>query len=216
MGRQPSVTLIRNFERNVKVVIVIDTREQRPLDFSFWKDVTVQRRELWPGDYTVLGGSQYLAVERKSVSDLVGTMKTGYAGIGSTTPKRFDRELMALHSVIARGGRAFIIVEPDGPLGTVCPAYEQIKAHSYRSIISPDKVLAFIQSIRSGWRVPVIMTDSRTQSAEIVYKSAILALAVKRARMAEDRFADSLDADIADSLGGEEDGSQFVDEIVEF
>lgn len=198
------------------MVIVIDTREQRPLDFSFWKDVTVQRRELWPGDYTVLGGAQYLAVERKSVSDLVGTMKTGYAGICSTTPKRFDRELMALHSVIARGGRAFIIVEPDGPLGTVCPAYEQIKAHSYRSIIAPDKVLAFIQSIRSCWRVPVIMTDSRTQSAEIVYKSAILALAVKRARMAEDRFADSLDADIADTLGGEDDVSQFVDEIVEF
>lgn len=198
------------------MVIVIDTREQRPLDFSFWKDVTIQRRELWPGDYTVLGGAQYLAVERKSVSDLVGTMKTGYAGICSTTPKRFDRELMALHSVIARGGRAFIIVEPDGPLGTVCPAYEQIKAHSYRSIIAPDKVLSFIQSIRSCWRVPVIMTDSRTQSAEIVYKSAILALAVKRARMAEDRFADSLDADIADTLGGEDDGSQFVDEIVEF
>ena len=198
------------------MVIVIDTREQHPLDFSIWKDVTVQRRELWPGDYTVLGGSQYLAVERKSVSDLVGTMKTGYAGICSTTPKRFDRELMALHSVIARGGRAFVLVEPDGPLGTVCPAFEQIKAHSYRSIIAPDKVIAFVKTIRSCWRVPVIMTDSRTQSAEIVYKSAILALAVKRARMAEDRFADSLDADIADTLGGEDDGSQFVDDIVEF
>ena len=123
---------------------------------------------------------------------------------------------MALHSVIALGGRAFVLVEPDGPIGTVCPAYDQIKSHSYRSIIAPDKVLAFIQSIRSCWRVPVIMTDSRTQSAEIVYKSAILALAVKRARMAEDRLADSIDADIADTLGGEEDGSQFFDEIVEF
>lgn len=198
------------------MVIVIDTREQHPLDFSLWKDVKVHRMELWPGDYTVLGGAQYLAIERKSVSDLVGTMKTGYAGIGSTTPKRFDRELMALHSVIARGGRAFVLVEPDGPLGTVCPAFDQIKAHSYRSIIAPDKVLAFIKSIRSGWHVPVVMTDSRTQSAEIVYKSAILALAVKRARMAEDRLAESIDADIADTLGGEEDGSQFVDEIVEF
>ena len=198
------------------MVIVIDTREQRPLDFSYWKDVTVQRRELWPGDYTVLGGAQYLAVERKSVSDLVGTMKTGYAGIGSTTPKRFDRELMALHSVIARGGRAFIIVEPDGPLGTVCPAFEQIKAHSYRSIIPPDKVFKFIKTIRKGWHVPVHMTNSRTRSAEIVYEAARLALSVKRAHMAEDRFYDSLDADIANSMGGEEDGSQFVDDIVEF
>lgn len=216
MGRQPSVTLIRNFERNVKVVIVIDTREKHPLDFSFWKDVKVQYRELWPGDYTVLGGAQYLAIERKSVSDLVGTMKTGYAGIGSTTPKRFDRELMALHSVRARGGEAFVLVEPDGPLGTVCPAYEQIKAHSYRSIIEPYKVIKFIDTIRDRWHVPVHMTDSRTSSAELVYKSASFALAVKRAHMAEDRFADSLDADIADSLGGEDDGSQFVDEIVEF
>lgn len=198
------------------MVIVIDTREQHPLDFSFWKDVKVQRRELWPGDYTVLGGAQYLAIERKSVSDLVKTMKDDYAGIGSTTPKRFDRELMALHSIIARGGSAFVLVEPDGPLGTVCPAYDQIKAHSYRSIISPNKVLKFIKTIRKGWHVPVHMTDSRTKSAEIVYKSAILALAVKRARMAEDRFAESLDADISDTLGGEEDGSQFVDEIVEF
>ena len=198
------------------MVIVIDTREKRPLAFSFWQDVPIQSRELWPGDYTVLGGAQYLAVERKSVSDLVKTMKDDYAGIGSTTPKRFDRELMALHSIIARGGSAFVLVEPDGPLGTVCPAYDQIKAHSYRSIISPNKVLKFIKTIRKGWHVPVHMTDSRTQSAEIVYKSAILALAVKRARMAEDRFAYSLDADIADTLGGEEDVSHFVDEIVEF
>ena len=150
------------------MVIVIDTREKRPLDFSFWTDVTIQRRELWPGDYTVLGGAQYLAVERKSVSDLVKTMKDDYAGIGSTTPKRFDRELMALHSIIARGGSAFVLVEPDGPLGTVCPAYDQIKAHSYRSIISPNKVLKFIKTIRKGWHVPVHMTDSRTKSAEIV------------------------------------------------
>ena len=198
------------------MVIVIDTREKRPLDFSFWKDVTIQRRELWPGDYTVLGGAQYLAVERKSVSDLVSTMKNDYAGIGSTTPKRFDRELMALHSIIARGGSAFVLVEPDGPIGTVCPAFEQIKAHSYRSIIPPDKVIKFVETIRSGWHVPVHMTDSRTRSAEIVYESARLALAVQRAHMAEDRFYDSIDADIADSLGGEEDGSQLVDEIVEF
>ena len=198
------------------MVIVIDTREKRPLDFSFWKDVTVQRRELWPGDYTILGGAQYLAIERKSVSDLVGTMKTGYAGIGSTTPKRFDRELMALHSVIARGGNAFVLVEPDGPIGTVCPAFEQIKSHSYRSSIPPYNVIKFIETIREDWHVPVHMTDSRTHSAEIVYEYARLALAVKRAHMAEDRFAYSLDADIADTLGGEEDGSQFVDEIVEF
>ena len=198
------------------MVIVIDTREKRPLDFSFWKDVTIQRRELWPGDYTVLGGAQYLAVERKSVSDLVKTMKDDYAGIGSTTPKRFDRELMALHSIIARGGSAFVLVEPDGPLGTVCPAYDQIKAHSYRSIISPGKVFKFIKTIRKGWHVPVHMTDSRTKSAEIIYKSASLALSVKQAHMAEDRFYDSLDADIADTLVGEDDGSQFVDDIVEF
>lgn len=200
------------------MVIVIDTREQNPLDFSFWKDVTVQRRELWPGDYTVLGGAQYLAVERKSVSDLVGTMKGGYAGTTATTPKRFDRELMALHSVIARGGRAFILVEPDGRLGTVSPAYEQIADHRYRSTITPDKILAFVKTIEDYWRVPVIFTASRTHSAQIVHDAAIAALNVKRARMAQDRVFAEMEQDcgIPKEQSQEAVSASLTDEQIDF
>ena len=40
------------------MVIVIDTREQHPLDFSFWKDVKVQSSDPLDGKssfYTVTG-----------------------------------------------------------------------------------------------------------------------------------------------------------------
>lgn len=166
------------------MVIVIDTREQKPLDFSAFKDVTVQRRETWPGDYTVLGGTAYFAIERKSVSDLIGTMKTGYAGYGATTPKRFDRELMALASIVSRGGIARIVVEPDG---FVANAHDQIAAAAYWSIIQPKRVFAFIETIRKGWGVPVDLTENRAHSAKIVHDFAAAALEVKRARMAQDK-----------------------------
>lgn len=166
------------------MVIVIDTREQKPLDFSPFEDVTVQRRETWPGDYTVLGGTAYFAVERKSVADLIGTMKNGYAGFGATSPKRFDRELCAMSGIVARGGIARVVVEPDGFIDN---AHDQIAAHDYRSMIEPEKIFAFIRAIRRGWGVPVDLTTSREHSARLIHDLAAAALQVKRARAAQER-----------------------------
>ena len=148
-----------------KLPIVIDTREQNPLDFSPFEDVRTVRAELWPGDYSLQAATRMVAVERKSVSDLVGTMTGGYAGFGATTPKRFDRELTALGSYPRRGGRAFVLVEPDVRSQT---AEEQIRAANYRAMIQPEKVMAFIQSIRDNWLVDVVLAESREHAAEIV------------------------------------------------
>lgn len=148
-----------------KLPIVIDTREQTPLDFSPFADVRTVRAELWPGDYSLQAATRMVAVERKSVSDLVGTMTGGYAGFRATTPKRFDRELTALCGYPRRGGRAFVLVEPDVRSQT---AEEQIRAANYRAMIPPEKVLAFIQSIRDNWLVDVILAESREHAAEIV------------------------------------------------
>ena len=93
-----------------KLPIVIDTREQNPLDFSAFADVRIVRAELWPGDYSLQAATHLVAIERKSVSDLIGTMPGGYAGFSATTPKRFDRELSALCGYPRRGGRAFVLV----------------------------------------------------------------------------------------------------------
>ena len=164
-----------------KMPIVIDTREQRPLDFSPFPDVRVVRAELWPGDYSLQAATNMVAIERKSVSDLIGTMKEGYAGFSATTPKRFDRELLALRGYSRGGGRAFVLVEPDAHGQT---AARQISAANYRAAIDPEKVWAFIHSLRSVWLVDVVMADSREHAAEIVVSAVRPFVGMKAVRRA--------------------------------
>ena len=64
------------------MVIIIDTREQRP--WSFPENVTVEVGTLRTGDYA-LKGDDHFAVERKSADDFAGTLSTGW--------HRFCREL---------------------------------------------------------------------------------------------------------------------------
>ncbi len=160
-----------------KLPVVIDTREQRPLDFSAFPNVRIVRCKAWPGDYTLQAYSRMLAIERKSVADLVGTMCGGYAGLTATTPKRFDCELLGLGGVIHLGGRAFVLVEPDGMGRT---AEEQIEAGNYRAMIPPEKVRRFIATIRTGWKVPVLLANSREHAAEIVVAAVTAADVEKR------------------------------------
>lgn len=153
-----------------KLNIIIDTREQEPLDFGSHTDVAVSRAKLWPGDYGLRGAPNLCAIERKSVSDLIGTLMTAYAGSHATSPKRFDCELKALKGISLSGGKAMILVEPDDlALRIGNSAEEQILAHHYRSAISPEHVMAFVACVRDYWHVPVVFAASRTHAAEIVY-----------------------------------------------
>lgn len=174
-----------------KVTIVVDTREQNPLDFSRFDDVGVKTSTLWPGDYSIQTiGARLFAVERKSVSDLVGTFCKGYAGWEATTPKRFDCELLALSGIIHLGGIAFVLVEPD--VWFKGAAKEEIAKHEYRSELSPDRLNAFIDSMRHNWRVPVIFADSRTHAAEIVREAALLAQSMKSVRQRVKEFNEEM------------------------
>ncbi len=64
---------------------VIDTREKNPLELS---PLCVERRSLVTGDYTVKGLEHLVAIERKSLSDLL-------ACIGQQR-ERFEREVQRL------------------------------------------------------------------------------------------------------------------------
>lgn len=173
-----------------RLAIIVDTREQNPLDFSPFTHVRVERRKLWPGDYSLKAATRLLAIERKSVSDLVGTLKTGYAGLTATTPKRFDCELLGLAGVIHMGGRAFVLVEPD----KFChkSAEDQINSGDFQSMIPPTTVMRFIETIRHGWRVPVILANSRQHAAEIVVKAVEATDCVKQSWRPFDRWMDEV------------------------
>jgi DNA excision repair protein ERCC-4 len=97
-------------------VVIQDTREQAPWLFS---EIVIERR-LWiirrvvgtlaTGDYSIEGYESLLCVERKSASDLVGSVTAGNA--------RFRKEHERMHAMVEHGGRACVVVE--GSLSAIC------------------------------------------------------------------------------------------------
>ncbi len=80
------------------MVIVIDTREQRP--WSFPPHITTEIGTLRTGDYAIKGDDRF-AIERKSADDFVGTISLGWC--------RFVKELNRMVQFDAK----VIIVEAD-------------------------------------------------------------------------------------------------------
>jgi ERCC4-type nuclease len=175
------------------ITILIDTREQYPLDFSNFNDVEVEIGTCWPGDYTIKGWEKSIAFERKSVSDLIGTMKEGYAGRHSIRryEARFDQELEEFERHF---DRVFVMVEPDRPevllpfalqfmydnpnipaevkaveahrMVADMGAGEQIGRGWFRSRIEPEKIFAFLRSLSVTYGCHVYLATSRDESAK--------------------------------------------------
>ena len=140
------------------ITIIQDTREQTPLDFSHLPNVTVERRTLDTGDYSLDGHVREICIERKSADDLVGTMLNGYVSMSRRDwhMGRFNRELFRM----TRYRTAWLVVE--------CPR-GSILAHAYRSMCEPAAVLAWVRSLQVHWGVHVYWADNRLDAAtEIV------------------------------------------------
>lgn len=171
------------------IVILEDTREQRPLDFApYAADVIVEKATLWPGDYTIKGFERSIAFERKSVSDLIGTMTGGYVGKDSIRryESRFDLELEEFER---HYDRAFVVVEPDEPATlrenaryganvegveafVGMGAAEQIDRKLYRAAIPPTTVWAFIRALIVDYGCHVYLAMSREDAAHEIVEIA--------------------------------------------
>ena len=68
-----------------QVVVICDSREQRPFDLTPLK---MKTGTLATGDYALAAAPDYVAIERKSASDLLGCIGHGR--------ERFERELQRL------------------------------------------------------------------------------------------------------------------------
>lgn len=114
------------------MIIIIDTREQAPFDFTRYPDVQVERGTLTTGDYSLAGFESVIACERKELNDLIACLQNG-------NRERFEKEL-------ARGAtlhRFAVLVEA---------SLEDISRHRYRSLMEPKAALqsVFAFSIRFG------------------------------------------------------------------
>jgi len=118
-------------------VIVIDTREQDPLAFGRLQSI---RGTLQTGDYSIRGLEEQFAVERKSISDLVGCCM-------GDSRQRFERELHRLRGF--RFKRLLIV-------GTE----EEILSGRYHSNIKPQAVMATLGAFEARYDLPVVFRPS--------------------------------------------------------
>ena len=136
-----------------QVTAIVDSREQLPLDLAPLK---VKVKCLDTGDYSVQGLEHVIAIERKSLSDLLGC-------VGGDR-KRFDREIQRLLSYPTRA----LVIESTWP---------EIEAGGWRSKITPQAATGSLL----GWiatGIPIIMCGDHQRAGR--YVSRLLFTAARR------------------------------------
>jgi len=132
--------------------IIIDTREQCPLEFL---DLPAERGTLDVGDYSIKGLMHLIAIERKSLADLVGCF--------GNERERFEREMVRIQ---ARRFRA-VVVEA---------TYADIEAGEWRSKILPQVVTGSVASWSMRYGVPFFWCGDALATArwteKLLYQAA--------------------------------------------
>jgi len=120
--------------------LICDTREQSPFNFSGF-DCEVLAGSLPTGDYSLAGLEDRVAVERKSLDDLLGCL----TGDGR---ERFERELAR-----ARGLDAFAVV--------IEASFQDMAEGRYRSRMKPHAALQSVLAFQVRYGVPFVWAGSR-------------------------------------------------------
>lgn len=135
------------------VVAIIDTREQLPLDLA---PLQVEPGTLATGDYSVRGLEHVVALERKSLTDLL-------CCVGSER-ERFDREIQRMLAYPVR----CLVVEA---------TWSDLEAGEWRSHVTPAAAVgSCLGWIAAG--VPIIMAGDHERAGR--YASRLLFTAARR------------------------------------
>lgn len=143
------------------ITIVIDTREQAPLDFSAFPHVTTIRDTLPLGDYGVPGFSGRDAdrethrppekwefvIERKSLEDLIGSMTAGR--------DRFTKELLRMTQYDFHA----LVIEA---------TFADFIAGHYRSAATPKSMHETLNSLQVRTGIQVVWAGTRAGAAAAV------------------------------------------------
>ena len=130
------------------MLIVVDSREQNPFTFDN-QDCEVTTGSLTTGDYSLIGLEDRVALERKSLADLVGCLTGGGR-------ERFEREL--------NRGRAldyFAVVIEAG--------FSELTAKQYRSNLNPHAAAQSIIAFQVRHGVPFLWAGSRRAAEYLTY-----------------------------------------------
>lgn len=135
---------------DVRPVIVIDNREQRPLHFARLSSVL---GTLYSGDYSFKGGEALFAIERKSLDDLAGCCVSKEDEDG-----RFSGRPILEHELHRLRGFRFARL-------LVVGSVQEILRHEYRSRIEPKSVLHSLSAWEVRYDVPVVFEATPADAA---------------------------------------------------
>lgn len=133
--------LLKPFKVPKGFVLCLDTREQLPLFTDPIPGLTIQRKTLHFGDYSIKGFEDRIGFERKQMSDL-------YSYVGKER-KRTVRKLEQLREL----DFAALIVEA---------SFEDLKIpYSYSSRITPEMIRQFMVSVNVRYGIHVFCDRDR-------------------------------------------------------
>jgi ERCC4-type nuclease len=126
-------------------VLVVDTREQTPLTFCHLPAIA---GTLGSGDYSIRGWEERFAIERKSLSDLAGSL--------TRERDRFGREC---HRLRGFDFSRLLVVGDASDLGRVCKA-------------DPRSLLSSLSAFEVRYSLPVVWCPCPTSAALLVERWA--------------------------------------------
>lgn len=137
--------------------IVIDSREQKP--YRKWRHfdngASVIFQGLQVGDYSIEGFEDQIAIERKTLDDLLGSLSSGR--------DRFERELNRASAM------------PYFALVIEC-SLKDIGKSRYRSAMLPKAVFQSLMAFSVRYRLPIFFAGSRLYG-QIMVESLLLKFA---------------------------------------
>lgn len=130
------------------IIAVIDSREQKPLNLEIkpGEVLSSTKGTLYTGDYSIRGLEDHVAIERKSLDDLMGCIGKGR--------ERFEKEIVRMRGYQVKG----IVVESD---------WATIESGSYRSRVHPNAAIGTMM----GWiamGIPITMAGDHRRAGIFV------------------------------------------------
>lgn len=131
------------------ITLLRDTREQKGYDFTGY-DCRVEQCTLETGDYSIMGWSDKIAVERKnSVDEIVSCL--------SQDRKRFEAELSRARSF----ERFYVVIEGN---------FADILAGRFRSQMTSKAVVASIAAFTNRYGIPFLFCSGRGAAEVMTYQ----------------------------------------------
>jgi DNA excision repair protein ERCC-4 len=159
--------------------IVIDTREQDPLPVR-----NAEVGTLYTGDYSVKGLEDHVAIERKSVSDLTGSLVNKKKNRDDDKPdeekdnrKRFANECRRLKGLMFR---RLLIVGDESEESIKSASYDLLRGMTiteyrlrhgdYRSAMNCKSLMHTLWAWEVRYDLPIVYVDTPEQGAHYVEK----------------------------------------------